>query len=208
MMARMRGRTLMGAALTAVILIASLVLAAKEVSAQNDIVSDLTARLVQRGVPVDSIRIASRLPFRIEAIIQSDSAGSQVAPGDPLSVHTVEREVALARSRYSIELDRVKVIIVNRQGESIYWSDVPSRQLPDASPEPSSISNEEAAELVRSRLPQTELHLQALIVSTDANGSRVLTIQFTAESLDAANRDLPRLSPLGTLRLLGGQDQC
>ncbi|MDP2859650.1 MAG: hypothetical protein Q8P50_16990, partial [Bacillota bacterium] len=169
---------------------------------QDDIVSDLAARLTQQGVPLKSMRVTSRAPFRLEAIIQSESAGREVAPSDPLFTHAVEREVALARRRYSVGIDWVKVVIVNAQGEAIYWSDVPAKALPDDVALPGRLADAQVAELVRSQLPPSELQLQELSVSLDSNGARVLTIRLSARGIEAANRAIPEFSPRGRLFVL------
>lgn len=162
--------------------------------AQNDFISELTDRLRNQGVPLTNIALTSRLPFRLEIVLQSTSDSGVVAPDDPLFEHIVQREVNLAQGRYDINLDTVRINIVNTLGDSIYQSEVPVFEISNTFGA-SQLDNASTAELVSKGLPLYGMSLDNLDVSLDANGARVLTIQLSVPDLETANKSVSQFMP-------------
>jgi len=165
-----------------------------QTKAQNNVVSDLIAYLTQKGVPVKNIEITSRIPFRVEVTLQSASSGQGVAPDDPSFEHIVQRGVALVEKRDNIKFDVVRVIVVNTQGVPIYWSDVPVRTVEETL-FPSKLDDVTTAGLIREQIGLYGMSLDKLEVSSDTDGTQVLTIRLSVQDIGIANSALPQFMP-------------
>jgi len=160
------------------------------VNAQNDVVSDLKSRLTAQGVPIKSIQIVSRLPFKLEIQLQSQSKNQIATPDDATFEALVERELAVAHRR-DINIDAVKVSILNANGTAIFWADVPVRSLPQK--QERRISTDEAKGLLSTQLPLNGMKIATVQVSETQDGDRVLTANVSADSVAQANKALPGL---------------
>jgi hypothetical protein len=75
--------------------------------AQDELVTDLTRRLNEDGIPLKQISIKSQIPFSIEVVIQHTSAEEGWADPDPKNFwfdHLTRREIELS-TRYGYRLD-------------------------------------------------------------------------------------------------------
>ena len=158
---------------------------------QEEIVADLTARLTQQGVPIKAAKITSHIPFEIELVLQSSSEGDTVTPDDPLYEHATRREVDLAQ-KHGIEIETVKVTIVNTQGTPICWGTVvPKREIMGQVVMPAKLDNDIVAAILRKQLPLGQMSLDTLDVSLDADGARRVAIQLHVADIETANATVP-----------------
>ena len=185
--------------LIALAIIVSAALVVTQVQAQSDVVSEMTVRLTQQGVPVKDIKITTRLPFRVEVEVQSASDSEKATPDDSTFESAIIREAMAARNRHSIQLDTIRITLVNVSGNPIHWSDAP---LPQAisSPAPPQMDNTAAAQMIRDQLPLHNMSLDQLDVSSNPDGAQVLTIRLSVQDVQAANNSVPQfLSDLPNL---------
>lgn len=168
----------------------SLYLASRAV-AQNDIASDITMRLAQKGIPVIRVDITSRIPFQIEIVIQSASTNNLSSPDDPLYEQAAHREVAFARTR-GVQIDIAKVTAVNRAGKPIFWSEIPVDSALDTIPAVVSQANDTAiTAAMRDSLPLNGMTLDSLNTSRNEEEHQVITINVSVKDAESANVAIP-----------------
>lgn len=173
----------------------SLVFVFSRANAQDDIVSDLVTRLKEQGVPVKSAEITSRIPFRVKFVLQSASESQVVAPNDPLFEHAVQREVTLAHRRNNTRFNTVKVVIVNKQGKTIYRSDVPVRTIGEEAFSPSELDDVATAELIRKEITLYGMSLEELEVSSNAHRIQTVNVDLSVPDIQTANKAIPKVMP-------------
>jgi hypothetical protein len=171
--------------------------AQSQVEAQEDSLTELTNKLIEQGVPVKDIQIANynaeetnQPQLQLKVVLQSTSDEDIVTSEDPLFIHTVQREIALAQNQQEIQFDTVSITILNSLGNTIYWSDVPVRNVL-----PVTGSQLDDATLTTMLLERLSLHgfsLNSLTVSSDIKGTSVLSIQLDVEDVQTANDGLPQ----------------
>jgi len=181
----------------ALIIIGLLLLAASSIylmnqaNAQNDVASDIKMRLTQKGVPVVSVDITSRIPFQIEIVIQSTSTNNLASPDDPLFEQAAHREVAFARRR-GIKIDIAKVTAVNRAGTPIFWSDIPVDTALDTVPAvPSQAKDTTITMTIRDSLPLNGMTLDVLNTARDEDQHQVITIKLSVKDAATATVAIP-----------------
>ncbi len=162
---------------------------ANQVNAQNDVVAELKTRLEQRGVPVKSIQVKSRLPFQLEIELQSQSDNQLASPDDPVFEALVQREMAVA-SRRDVVVDAVKVTILNKDGTAIFWAELPVRRI---SKESVPSISAEAGKVIRQQLVLNGFTMESLEVTDAGTGERVLSVRLVASSVQLANKAIPSL---------------
>lgn len=173
---------------------------AMQVNAQNQSADDLAQRLKQRGVPVKSVGIVSRVPFHIEITLQSSGKENSETLDDNNAwfMLLAEREATLAY-RFDLRVDSYILRVINAKGEQIAWgqhylypSDL-NQQL--GTPVPPKVDNATTKQLIAERLQFGEMSVDRLdVVSDTLPGSigQILLIELSVTDLDAANRSLPR----------------
>lgn len=160
----------------------------KQVQAQNSIISQLSNRLTQQKIPIKHIDIVNRLPLQLEVIIQSESNTEIIAPNDPFFKHAVLREVNFLPKQI-INVNTVKIIIVNVKNQPIYWADELVAQNISADITSSSATNNtDITNLITSQIALYEMSLDALDVFSDLNGGQILTIQLSVANIEIANK--------------------
>lgn len=179
--------------LITVVLGATLTFLVSQVSAQDDIATELRANLAQQGVPVKEVSIANRIPFQIEITIQSLSTSEWVTPDDPIFGATAQREVAAAKRR-GIKIASVMIRIINVQGKTIALGDIPlNPALEAASVLPSEMDDTTLAQVIRSQVPVGNMTLDKLEVARDTNSAQVITITLLSKDIETANEAVPEL---------------
>jgi hypothetical protein len=169
----------------------SLLFTTSRVNVQNDVITDIRERLVQQHIPVKSAVIASRIPFEIEIVLQSNSTGKLAMPDDALFEHITYREMARARRR-GIKIDSATVTIVNSIGKIITSSNIPVDKAIDTAPViPSSADNATVVAAIHDQAPLNGMTLDALDVSKDADGLHVIRINLSVQDIETANQALP-----------------
>jgi hypothetical protein len=194
-MLQTRSRIALIITLSLIIIVAPLALIAGQANAQNDVISEIRTRLVQKNVPVKNINIQSRTPFRLEVTIQSTSQTQLAVPNDPILEMAVHREIAAARRR-GAKIDSVKVIVVNSQGQAIFWSDLPVDKAIDTTPHLfSSVDNATVATGIRDQVPLNGMIFDRLDVTQDSDGTQVVTLKLSVPDIQTANRAIPAFMP-------------
>lgn len=169
------------------LVVASLGFMTYQVSAQNDVVSDIMAHLVQNSVPIKSISIKSQIPLQLEAVIQSKSQNEIAAPEDPIFQQAVHREVMEARRR-GAKIDSVKVIIINSLNQEIYWSDLPVDKAVDTIPVfPSPLEDVLLTSEIHNRVPLNGMTFDAVNTTRNADGSQIIFIKLSVKDIETAN---------------------
>ncbi|GIK55332.1 MAG: hypothetical protein HND44_06570 [Chloroflexi bacterium] len=187
---------IIGILLIAVTALIILIFNQNQAKAQEDILTELTNRLTEQGVPVKNVQRANytteetnQPQLQISVVLQSTTNSATVAPEDPLYVHMVQREIAIAQKQNEVQFDTVNVTILNSSGSMIYWSDVPVGKLsPTAN---SQVDDMTLATMLLDRLSLHGFFLHSLSVSTDTNGTPVLNIQLDVEDVQTANEQFP-----------------
>lgn len=179
-----------------VISIVLVTLAAIQVNAQDQSVTDLVTRLKQWGVPVKDITLLSRVPFRIGIVLQSSSNSQSLAPDDPWFMQLTRREATLAY-RIGMKVNSYSLTVLNTKGETIssgqayiYPGD-PSQQL--ISTAVSKLNNAATRRIIMDRLQFGGMSLDKLDVISDtipSDNGQILLIQLSAPDLSTANGSL------------------
>lgn len=186
-----RNRASFVVGLALIMIIAPSIFTGYQANAQNDIVSEIKARLVQKNVPVRDITIKNKTPFQLEVNLQSKSRGNLAEPDDPIFQQAVHREVAAARRRGS-KIDSVRVVLVNSLGEKIYWSDLPVDQGIDTTPiVPSMVEDAAVAAEIRNRVPLNGMVLGLLDITRDADGVQSISLKLSVQDIKTANSAIP-----------------
>lgn len=166
---------------------------ASQAMTQEEIVDNLTERLIQQGVPIKSAKITSDASFGtiIEFVLQSSSEGDRVAPDDPLYEHAVRREVDLAQER-GLKVKAVKVTFVNTQGKLICGGTVVTKEgMISQFDTPSKLDNDTVVDLLRQELDLCGMSLDKLDVSLDPGGIRWATVHLQVPDIETANAGIP-----------------
>jgi hypothetical protein len=171
--------------------------------AQNDIVAELRASLVQQNVPVRDIKITSRVPFQIEFTAQSASSTQVIEPDDPIYGALIQSELVSAQKR-GVRIDLVKMIIVNSLGQTIFWTEFPADQIQNTLPaSPSKVDNMTAAKFIQDQLPLNGLSLDVLDATQQLDGALIIKVTLSASDIETANKAVPIV--MGTMSNLVGQ---
>jgi hypothetical protein len=162
-----------------------------QVRAQSDVVAELKTRLLNKGVPVKDIVIKNRNPFQVEITLQSTSSDQNIKPDDAIFVEAAHYEVALLRKRQT-KLDVAKVVLMNSQGQPIYWSEIPVDKTLDTAPVvPSKTDRVTVIKALQDKVPLSGMVYQTLDVGLDEFGAQVITIRLTAQDIEQANNAIP-----------------
>lgn len=165
-------------------------LAVNQVKAQQDVVGELQTKLLQQKVPFKSIRISSYLPLQIEVVLESQSTGTLVSPDDPLFTGVVLREIASARMRGN-KIERVQIIINNRQGKQILRADhFVNPALDNTTIVPSKLSDDTLEATVRSQLVLGGFTLDEFTIVHTEDGEQLIHLKLTASELGDLNNAL------------------
>ena len=167
-----------------------------QINAQNQSAALLFQRLTQKGVPVESVAVASRIPFQIEITLQSSSDSQNVTFDDAWFMQLARREATLAY-RLGMRVNSYTLTVLNSTGEKIAWeqnylypSDLSQQPVTPVVPR---VDDAVAERLVAERLRPGDMSLDMLEVSSDAtlaDGGQILFIQVSVLDLDVANRSL------------------
>lgn len=190
-----RSRITWLAALGLILIITPLTLTTYQANAQNDVVSEIKAHLMQNHVPVKTITIKSRIPFQLEVIVQSKSQDTQALPDDPIFQQAVHREIAAARRR-GTKIETVKVILVNSLNQDIYWSELPVDKAIDVEPISASLVEDKViATEIRNRVPLKGMILTALDITKDTDGVQSVSLKLSVKDIKTANNILSDFMP-------------
>ncbi|MFC1879223.1 hypothetical protein ACFLZW_04860 [Chloroflexota bacterium] len=169
--------------------------------AQSDVTIDLTKRLTQEGIPVESITTESDSPRKIVVTIVSSSNNDKWAPEDFWNKHLTWREATLSY-KYGQRLEAVTLIVVNSKGETMDWAqsffspeDRSQTPYPFNSSEP---DDQIAAEHVKGNIDLRGLELDSVEVTTGVGSFddvQMLKLDLVAPTLEAANDALPSFIP-------------
>lgn len=159
------------------------------VAAQPDDAVTVVDRLAAEGVPVID---SSAVEGQVAVTLQSASATDVGTPDDPLFVSRVERELVLAKSR-GVEVKDLQLTVLNSQGKLLSTSQIPVEQTVDLSwLQPSVLSDTAAEQSIREQIekkaPLAGVSLDTLLVGSEKDGSRVLTLSLSAKDQDTANQ--------------------
>jgi len=184
---RRRTILIIGAAL--VLLALPGILFGSGVMAQPDDLSTVVDRLITQGVPVVS---SANSEGQVEITLKSASATEVGTPDDPLLISRTEREIVLAKSR-GLDVQSLKLSVVNSQGELLATGWVPLDQTLDlAWLRPAPLEDSAAEASVRDQIAKettlTGVSLDTLVVGSEADGSRVLTLELSTSDEKAANQ--------------------
>lgn len=181
-----------------VIVVLTFLFLAVQVNAQNQTIDDLTQRLKQRGVPIKSIAIKSRMPFHIEITLQSSGPENSQTLDDTNAwfMLLTEREATLAY-QFGMRIDSYILSVINSKGEPIsqsqqylYPTDL-NQQLSSA--RLAKIDNITAQKLISERLRLGEMSIQQLEVISDvlpSSRGQILLLELLVTDPSAANRSL------------------
>lgn len=173
--------------------------------AQGEIVSNLTNRLTQQGVPIKAIVVRSQAPLSLEITLQSSSGTLAPARDDGFYLLDVRREVMRAESR-GYRVDSYKVTLLNKQGTAIHSEEsvLTSLAVP-RNLRPATVSDSAAERLVVERLELHGMSLDDVSVQSDAEGLQTLVLRLSVADLQTANNALPKFMP-SLYPFLGGMN--
>jgi len=177
------------------------VLSVMEANAQEDLVTELTARLTRLGVPVKDVIIDSQVPFQITILLQSSTTGDHGTGEDALNKYMAYREAYLA-DKFGLTLDSFAISLVNVNGDVIGWEQrfLTLRYTNPDFAAPKNLDNQATETLLREQLDFQGLQIDELTVTAGAGSEQdvqSVSIRLSASSLQAANAAIPGL--IGTL---------
>lgn len=163
---------------------------------QEEIVEDLTARLIEQGVPIKSVKITSTsgtpfetidIPIAIEFVLQrSSSESDRIA----LHKHSILREVDLTQ-KLGLEVGVITVVVVNTQGELISQGSVVTREdITSEFDPPHKLDNDSVAALLRQELDLCGMSLEKLDVYLDRHDLRWAAFDVEVPDIETANAAL------------------
>lgn len=165
-----------------------------QVIAQQEVVEYLKERLEKQNISVVELTISRRLPLCLEVIIQSTSEDEKAMPDDPINLHTVRREVILARQQGYV-IDSFTLILLNRQGKTLFWAETPvDIENVRLGISQSEMKDGETKNLIDERLDLHGMSVTDLEVSS-SGGIQTLILQLSTSSLEEANQTLPHFMP-------------
>jgi hypothetical protein len=194
-MRRLSMRLIVGLTIALTILVAALAYSTTRALAQSEIVSDLTERLTQQGVPLKSVVVTGQTPLSLEITLQSASDSSAPAREDGFYFLDVRREVLQAERR-GFRVSHYRIVLVNAHGATIHTEEergLTFYALPDL--RPATAGNEDIARYVRANLDAHGMSLAGVSVNSTAHGFQTLTISLSVPDLETANRALPGFMP-------------
>lgn len=164
------------------------------VSAQANIIADLTERLTAQGIPLKSIEPQSLIPLNLKITLQRIDEKDK--PLEAFYVHAVQREVSLANERGFV-VDNLTLVILSTEGDTEYWVTEPIDNISreDALP---SLDNDAAAIAIAKNLNLYGLTLDTVDVVSD-NKTQTASLLLRVQDIDTANKALPEFMP--SLRL-------
>ena len=162
------------------------------VNAQEDIISDLTKRLVAQGIPLKSIESQSLIPLSLKITLQR--IDEQDKPLEPFYVHAVKREVTLAGKR-GFDVNELTLVILNTKGDTEYWVTEPIKKISEQNVIPSGIDNDTTAILIAKNLDLYGLNLDSIEVNSDERNAQTLSLLLRVSDIETANKALPEFMP-------------
>lgn len=162
------------------------------VSAQGDIISDLTNRLTAKGIPLKSVTSQSLIPLKLEITLQRTN--EQDKPLEPFYIHAVKREVTLARER-GFGVDELTLIILNTKGDVEYWVAEPIKRISDQIPAQPGIDNDATAITIAQNLNLYGLTLDSIEVNADERNRQTASLLLRASDVETVNKALPEFMP-------------
>jgi len=158
-----------------------------QANAQDDVITTIANQMRQKKIPVKQIDIINRSPLQIEIFLQGASLDDTVAPQDPIYAMDTIREITENR-RNGVQIDTIKVSILNAQAKVISWGIIPIDASVDRTPIlASKINNNELDSRIRESVPLGKMALDKLDVSNLINGTQAVTMTISAPDLQAAN---------------------
>ncbi len=166
------------------------------VNAQNQTIDDLGIRLKEKGIPIDSLIVAKRIPFEIKISIKSKSDNMNLQPED-LYYAQIVRKAATLFFRHGQKINRYELAIVNTNGVTISWesNSIFPDELSQQSPfnTPSTLNDDETTDLLQNKLKFNGLSLNEINVASDqssGDGGQELILRMTTPDVNTANEDL------------------
>ncbi|MFZ2095111.1 MAG: hypothetical protein WAV05_00605 [Anaerolineales bacterium] len=173
-----------------------------EVRAQEELVNELTTRLDQLGVPVKSITIDDRIPFKITITILSIADNTD---NDMWNKHMAKREASLAH-KFGLNLESFILIMVSPQGDILDWSQIFLNQQYSYAYRQFSSGNKNLDNITTKSILNQQLNFKGMTVDelqvTTGAGSeqdvQTVLIRLSASNIQTANQAIPGL--IGSLK--------
>ena len=182
-------------AVVAIILTAFSLIQSGAVRAQQDIFEELTAQLIQDGVPIKSSQLVQDSnfdpSFMIHYMIQSSSEGDSVAPEDPLILNTIGHEVNLA-SRQGLNIGAFRTTLINMNDKVLV--DV-ATALDENTDWPINFDqscklNTDAVSAVLEKFPTFGMSRKGINVSLNHEDLMTVVFEYQTKSVETANVNL------------------
>jgi hypothetical protein len=173
------------------------------VKAQTQTVDDLRSRLLEKGIPIDSLIVTKRIPFEIKIVIKSKSNDVNLQPDD-LYYAQIVRKAATLFFRHGQKVNRYELAIVNAKGETVSWesNSIFPDELSQQSPSNvlSKLNDKDTTALLQTKLKVNGLSLDEIKVTSDqslGDSGQELLLRISTPDINTANEYL--LPFLGSL---------
>ena len=179
-----------------ILLLGAMAFITLQVNAQNQTANDIQSRLITKGVPVKSVFTISRVPYKVEITLNSQSKDSHLTVDDDWSMILAKREATLAY-RIGPRMDSYRINVVNVNGKLIFSSDdfiYPDSPSQNIAAKQSLLNSQQAIDYVTGQLKTGDLQQTMIdVLPEDHLGSpgQILMIQLTATDVTSANQSFP-----------------
>lgn len=176
-------------------------LAAASARAQDSVIAELKNRLEEKGLPVEGVKVVSRLPLIIEIEMASASETDLLTVEDLYNRLIAQREASLYH-RIGSRIDRFSIIMRNQKGEEVshFTQELaPDQFTQSEAVRSTTLSEQQVREILAERFPMRELsgveirEFSLQPANTPGGQGYELFIQLASDDLSAANSDFLRL---------------